>query len=224
MEDEVWLCPLKDYDALLEWVQPYWQSLLTEQEGARFLTYWQASDKINFLFARFLVRHVLRWPQWDFALSARGRPLPLGPGHFNISHTQGMVALFFSPCPQIGIDVEIPRPLDWRELAPGIASPREMAWLTLEATQGRQNRAFFQLWTLKEAWLKALGIGLVEDLPSLCTLTLPTSQRLCHWLPDGMPLAVVRLDQMSATDSVRLRTISQFEVTTLIEKYCRQLA
>jgi 4'-phosphopantetheinyl transferase len=126
--------------------------------------------------ARGLVRSVLshhfssRPESWRFAAQAHGKPCvpALGPEvDFNISHTQGLVAVALSVGHRVGVDVE------WlgREPAPDLAavvmSPHEYhAWQALPHP-AEQHARLLTLWTLKEAGVKASGQGLSFPVQSL---------------------------------------------------------
>jgi len=108
---------------------------------------------------------------WQFAQGAGGRPELAPPFaatglHFNVAHSAGMVALAVGRVPLIGIDVE---PFDRRvpvHLAPRYFSEREVAALQALPPE-EQPRRFLRLWTLKEAYLKAVGKGLSGGLDSM---------------------------------------------------------
>ena len=70
--------------------------------------------------------------------------------------------------PAIGVDVECIRPMpNAAELLERFFSPDEVQqWRQMPAE--RQLRAFFQGWTRKEAWLKAVGSGLSFPLNQFC--------------------------------------------------------
>jgi len=83
--------------------------------------------------------------------------------HFNISHTEGLVALAIARAP-VGVDVEwTARPGRTVELAERYFAPSEvLALRALPAAEQRER--FFDLWTLKEAYIKARGKGLAIPL------------------------------------------------------------
>ena len=81
--------------------------------------------------------------------------------HFNISHSGVWVMFAFSsrPC---GIDVErIDPDFDFKELMGLVFHPAEIAHVLCSNTPRFE---FFRLWTGKESLLKAMGLGLVDNL------------------------------------------------------------
>lgn len=93
-----------------------------------------------------------------------GKPMLAVAGpHFNLSHSQGLGVIAMSDDREVGIDVEVLRPMSDRVLmARTYFTPTEQAALEhLEARDALSaERAFFVCWTRKEACLKALGLGL----------------------------------------------------------------
>lgn len=92
------------------------------------------------------------------------RPVVLAPAaaaamDFNASNTRGMVACAVARDTLVGLDVEQLQ----AELAPGLldycCTRSELAELS-PLPEPERCRAFYRLWTLKEAYLKARGIGL----------------------------------------------------------------
>ncbi len=84
--------------------------------------------------------------------------------YFNISHTSGLVVCGMDER-EIGIDVERVRPYD-RRLMHRICTDEEMDYICGGNRDGEQmqNERFFQLWTLKESYLKATGQGLAVPM------------------------------------------------------------
>ena len=84
--------------------------------------------------------------------------------HFNVTHTDGLIAVAVSRLRDVGVDAEN---LNARTTALKLAhryfTPEEAR--NLESLPSAQQPArFFALWTLKEAWMKATGKGLVAGL------------------------------------------------------------
>jgi 4'-phosphopantetheinyl transferase len=79
---------------------------------------------------------------------------------FSVSHSGDYALLGFRRGGLVGVDIERineQTPID--EIAPTICSPAELALLGSLGPAARRQ-TFFRLWTLKEAYLKALGVGL----------------------------------------------------------------
>ncbi|WP_155931750.1 4'-phosphopantetheinyl transferase superfamily protein [Methylopila sp. 73B] len=103
--------------------------------------------------------------RWSFAPGPGGKPRIAGPHdlrslRFNLSHTDGLLALAVSRDCDVGVDVERLDPLaDFEGLAEVAFAPCERDAVRAAATEQRAAR-FFRLWTAKEALLKAQGLGL----------------------------------------------------------------
>ena len=93
-------------------------------------------------------------PDWAFFHDLRGKPVPSGPFHASISHTDDLVVAIVSNLP-IGIDVERVRRIPHHRID-RVFTEREIARITAASAP---DPAFFFLWTRKEALLKALGTG-----------------------------------------------------------------
>ena len=83
--------------------------------------------------------------------------------HFNLSHSTGLTALAFSTKSEIGVDVEkIDQEFDFDLIAKTHFSAAENRYLL--AKQPNTREMFYKLWTRKEAFLKAVGTGIGENL------------------------------------------------------------
>lgn len=86
-----------------------------------------------------------------------------GRAYFNLSHTRGLLACALSDS-EVGVDVEaIDTSFDVVSIATRFFSARETRWLEGRPETSRAL-SFFDLWVLKEAYIKALGTGLREGL------------------------------------------------------------
>ena len=109
---------------------------------------------------------------WRFEEAPGGKPY-LAPGAavadlaFNLTHTDGLVACAIGRNRRIGVDVEgVDRTVD-DSVASRFFSEAERADLErLPAGRVRSTR-FFELWTLKEAYVKATGAGLAHPLNTI---------------------------------------------------------
>jgi 4'-phosphopantetheinyl transferase len=82
--------------------------------------------------------------------------------HFSLSHSDavGVVAVAFGN--PVGVDVELVRPVGASVLERMSCTPREIRALA-RLRPSTRDAAFLSLWTAKEAFLKAQGVGLATD-------------------------------------------------------------
>ena len=165
---ELWCAWLEDIDAARRWED--YRALLDAPERERQGRLRMPADRRRDLAARALVRTVLSRhvpvpPEaWAFGADANGRPRivapqPLPPIEFNIAHSGDLVVLAVATGRSLGVDVEdTSRRTDTAALERYFAPQEREALATLPAEARR--RRFFELWTLKESYLKARGVGL----------------------------------------------------------------
>jgi 4'-phosphopantetheinyl transferase len=92
---------------------------------------------------------------------------------FNLSHTPGLAAVAVSRATCVGVDAEtIDRSGEHLELADRYFSPEEARSLRALPPELRLWR-FLELWTLKEAYAKACGMGLSLPLDSVAFAVVP---------------------------------------------------
>ncbi|GET42134.1 4'-phosphopantetheinyl transferase family protein [Microseira wollei] len=151
-----------------EWCQTQLAATLSTDEQARAQRFHFDVHRQRFIVGRGILRNILgrylgKEPgELEFCYSDRGKPSLAGSNSsvcFNLSHSQSL-ALYAIARRPIGIDLEFIRPLDDAlKLAQRFFSPREYAFIAALPPDQKQ-KAFFQLWTCKEAYLKATGEGL----------------------------------------------------------------
>jgi len=145
------------------------RELLSRAELAHCSAFQRESDRRCALLARVLLRETLsRYapvaPEaWEFRSGPHGKPEIAQPAGaqlcFNLSHAGGRVACAVGFGHEIGIDLEdTARACDPLELGERVFTSAENRALRALDGSARQQR-FFELWTLKEAWLKARGTG-----------------------------------------------------------------
>ena len=100
-----------------------------------------------------------------FEIAERGKPaLPGQPVHFNLSHTSHHGLLAVTRVGEVGVDIErLDRKVDRAGIAGRFFSRAEADELA-SLPEDQQPEAFCNLWTRKEAWLKATGVGISEGL------------------------------------------------------------
>lgn len=128
----------------------------------------QPVDRLRSMLGRLLLRHGLRLRGLDdgagVTIGHYGKPrLVDGTAEFNLSHAGRWVVCAISRT-AVGVDVEQVRPFDlvlaWR-----FFHRRECAALAVQPAAARHDY-FFRLWTAKEAYMKALGLGFQRDMAS----------------------------------------------------------
>jgi 4'-phosphopantetheinyl transferase len=120
-----------------------------------------------------------------FAYGPQGKPvLRDGELEFNVSHSAGLALFAFSGNRPVGVDVEsLDREVDAEALATRFFSPQEAADL-LSVPIEQRREAFFNCWTRKESYIKALGKGLQCPLDSF-SVTLGPGQKAAIRRIDG---------------------------------------
>jgi len=84
--------------------------------------------------------------------------------HFNLSHTAGIVALALTKLGPVGVDVESTHPAkNVSDIAKEILTPNEYVNL-MQHNNADRHACLIKYWTLKEAFVKATGIGLTYGL------------------------------------------------------------
>jgi 4'-phosphopantetheinyl transferase len=168
---DVWLTRL---DGRVEPHLAAYESLLDPSELERRRRYKAEGAALQHLVGRALVRTTLsRYAAvdpaaWRFAPNAYGRPAivePPGLGlTFNLSHTDGLVACAVAHGVEVGVDVErVSRRVEVEALARFSFAPAEAEVLAAAPPEERRE-LFFAFWTLKEAYIKARGMGLALPL------------------------------------------------------------
>jgi phosphopantetheinyl transferase len=114
---------------------------------------------------RFALEHWTGLPAASHRLHVRegGKPECIGGPAISVSHDATSVACAISASGEVGVDVQhaVPR-RRIVEIARQYFSQAENAWL-----DNAPRDAFYMLWVLKEAYLKALGSGLAGGLGAL---------------------------------------------------------
>lgn len=204
-----------------------YQSLLNQEERQRWERMRTDNLKLCFLISRSMIRTLLGAAigcspsALTISTKTQGKPFieqPTTRWQFNLSHTQGLVVLVLAYDTDVGVDIECHlRKTDILQLARHCFHSREVQQLeALPADQQRQH--FFKLWTLKEAYIKALGHGLSHPLDSFgFTFHQSNSSFAMHPPPaitlncwSAQPeldytLAIIALSQTPATQSLKLQ-------------------
>jgi 4'-phosphopantetheinyl transferase len=149
-----------------------WLTRLDDREKSRYSAFGTDAARREYLGTRALVRTALSHYSSQppaflrFRTSPLGRPeltSPVMPDlSFSLARTRELAVGLFAFGHDVGVDVELVAPIDVGEMAGRYFSLGETAELSRLDEAARLSR-FYELWTLREAYLKARGIGL--DLP-----------------------------------------------------------
>lgn len=143
-------------------------SLAEKERAARYKT---EELQIRFIAARGRLREILGIHlntsphQIEFIYNPFGKPFlhskHLSSLHFNLSHSHDRLAIALTTNSQVGIDIE--RHSKDKDLSKIIFSEQESKLYNKLPEHAKKDR-LFQAWTLKEAYVKALGSGLNTDI------------------------------------------------------------
>ncbi|MDF2690515.1 MAG: sfp [Gammaproteobacteria bacterium] len=146
-------------------IDRYWNSL-SDSEKARANRFYFPEHRCHFIAARGILRELLAGvlaqspDKIEFHYQSLGKPELLNQAlQFNVSHSGPQALFAFTLGHSIGVDIEKIKACDELELAARFFAKEEyQALLALAPLHRRQS--FFQIWSQKEAFIKALGQGL----------------------------------------------------------------
>jgi 4'-phosphopantetheinyl transferase len=141
-------------------------AVLSEEERVRAARFVSEALRQRYVAAHAALRGILSAYVGEEPAELRLTRLPggkprLGSGRlsFNLAHSGGLALVAVTEDADIGVDVERVRPLDIARVGGFVCADAETARLeALDADSAL--RAFFRLWTAKEALLKARGTGI----------------------------------------------------------------
>ena len=200
---------------------------LSSEERTRSCRYLHVGPRRRFVLSRAALRAVLcprlgcENERLTFGTLAYGKPfaevdeLPTSIS-FNISHggDHGLIAV--APRGRLGVDIEerVPRD-DLDELTDAVLGPNEKREYT-QLCQSRRFQFFFRIWTLKEALIKALGLGFSLD-PAAFEVPLAIRQgaRTSMFRFPNRPETLWRVDDLGTDDFAAALALSTVPDPTL---------
>lgn len=178
---DLWLCSLSDLDEGTDHVSRLKQKL-TDDEVAKVERYRMPSSQIQALYVRNYLREVLSIysdltaEEWRFEYGEKGKPSLIAEQqhktglNFNISHSQDH--LLIAVCQTKGQSLQLGVDIEHARSSTNIAAIMKHYFLEfeindlLELDEVSQRERFFDLWALKESYIKATGKGLATSLKS----------------------------------------------------------
>ena len=188
----IWAIPLDLNPAAVE----EFHATLAPAERERAARFHFSRDRDRFVVGRGALRHILGRclqtapTKLRFTYGPHGKPsLEHGAEEsglqFNLAHSDGLALLAVTRAAQIGVDLERVRPLkDADGLVTRFFFPREITTFQ-SLPEDQKPAAFFNLWTRKEAWLKAIGEGIGYSLNLVEVSFLPGEPARLLALPEA---------------------------------------
>lgn len=171
-EIQVYLASLDQFRTLFE----DFYRVLDEGEKARADAFVFERDRIRYVLSHGILRTVLARalgcapPAIQYHAGAYGKPAVVFPAphglEFNLSHSGERALIAVTRGASLGADIEQHRDVDsLLALARAQFAAEEYAAL-VRLSGEQQTAAFFDIWARKEAFIKAIGLGLSADLQS----------------------------------------------------------
>ena len=183
-------------------VDRYWQHL-SEDEKAKANRFRFAKDKRRFVVARGVLRTLLATQfaqspsQVQFCYGEYGKPKLSRSGeacdfHFNLSHSQELALCVLGKKRTVGVDVEYLKGIKRLDgMMERCLTPMELAEVRSHS-ESQHLEAFLQRWTCKEAYLKAIGLGLTQSMQSVeVKLSPPSLTTVPQTCAEGWHLSVI---------------------------------
>jgi 4'-phosphopantetheinyl transferase len=166
-EAHIWLVRLDEVGQ--NW--PGWEKVLAPDELARANRFLEPADRFRSAASRAVLRRFLGYyldlppARFQFVHNRFGKPALAEADraarlNFSVAHSHEHALFGFAAGRPIGVDIEWMRAdMQFQDLANGICSPAEIRKLE-SLPEGPRLQALYECWVLKEAYLKALGVGL----------------------------------------------------------------
>lgn len=162
---DIWYAWVGDHAADID---RFSSDLLSDQERSHLAGYRVRDAAERYVVTRSLVRAVLSErlaiPPRDIEVSRTetGKPVITQGVHFNVSHSGDLILMAVSAERAIGVDIERKRDVQRVEalLRRWLSADEQSEFASLRDDGASPSEAFLRLWSLKEARLKALGVGI----------------------------------------------------------------
>jgi 4'-phosphopantetheinyl transferase len=194
---------------------------LSEDERSRAARFKFEKDRVHYVVARGMLRRLLgyylgtppdrlRFRYSEFDKPALAEEFQASRLRFNLSHSGGRALLGFTLGREIGIDIEQIRPdFATEDIAERFFSGCEVEQLR-SLPKELQAEAFFNCWTRKEAFIKAIGEGLSCPLNQFdVTLTPGEPARLLATRVAGQPASAWSLRSLNVGPAYRAAIVVQ---------------
>jgi len=168
-----------------------YESFLSADELYKANRYKFEKDRFHYITGRALLRNILsrylnQFPgEIVFSYSDKGKPFIKDTEvKFNLAHSGGRAVYAVANNMDIGIDIEFMRELpDALQIAKRFFSEKEVVEFS-EIREDDIRTAFFNCWTRKEAFIKAVGEGLSYPLKDFSVTLKPGDKPEILWIKD----------------------------------------
>ena len=151
----------------------YYYALLGSKRKEKMMSYCFLDDRLRCLAGGLLLEQIAKGKEIQY--TEYGKPFLSDGPYFNLSHSGDYVCLAVSASAPVGIDIERHCDQDFTALGKTAFHPIEYEFLMQEPGYNR----FYDLWTLKESYLKMKGLSFIIEPSSFCVL------QDCLVLPQG---------------------------------------
>ena len=164
--DLLYIADIRAFDGRDESIQSYITDSFSKERLEKLSFYTQAADRARSLVAGLLLERVFGARASEVKTGVNGKPYIQGERHFNISHSGDYVLLALSDKP-VGVDIELRRDDDYIRLAEECFHPHELLILK-GADEASIKNLFYDIWTMKESYMKMTGMGFTLAPKSFC--------------------------------------------------------
>ncbi|MGQ1787250.1 4'-phosphopantetheinyl transferase family protein [Saccharicrinis sp. GN24d3] len=154
------------------------KKLLSKEEVNRMNGFVYERDRLTYCLSHGLLRNAL---SNRFGLSAESLDIRFFDGvkpyvknvdvDFNLSHSKNNFSYAHTNNSHIKVGVDIEKREDIMDIVTVVENsfhPNEVEYMNVgDLTEKQRQVRFYEIWTRKEAFLKMLGTGILEDLPAL---------------------------------------------------------
>lgn len=166
---------------------------LSIDEAERAKRFVHEKDRKHFIVGRGILRNILGKYQninpdkLIFSYAEKGKPeLIVAQNNqnlqFNISHSNGIALFAITIIGDVGVDLEYCKQrIDTLSIAKRFFAQEEVAEL-MKLPKDQQIKGFYNIWTCKEAFIKALGAGLFQQLDQfVVNVVIDSPAQLLSW-------------------------------------------
>jgi len=152
-------------------------NILSPEEQSRASKFFFEKDRLQFILTHWALRHILasilevtpadlQFDQNPYGKPELHKPVTNGPIQFSLSHSGDVAIVTVSRGIEVGVDVEqINVEFNHEDITRQYFTSRESGYLQ-SISAGDRREIFYRIWTGKEAFIKAKGLGLSFPLDS----------------------------------------------------------